>query len=375
MGFLGLEKDEHREGRQQLAVLRLLGLFDRPAGNDCLHALRRAPVIPGLTDEIVPLSDTQWNLTVSALEKAALVLRDDESLDAHPLIREHFARRLQDDQPTPGRRLTAGSSTTSKDTADHQPDTLEGLQPLYQAVAHGCHAGRYEEARADVYRDRINRGTGNGGFYSTNQLGAFGVDLGAVACFFESPWSRVSPSLTDADQAWLLAAAAFNLRALGRLREAVEPMRAGLDMCIDQEVWDNASRIAGNLSELELTLGDVDTAVHDAEQAVGFADRSGDAGQRMSKRTTLADALHHAGHRDKARTLFREAEQMQAKRQPQYPLLYSLQGFRYCDLLLADAEHAASATSTDFHDDPALRQSPGRCGASGGADTHMGHTS
>jgi len=32
---------------------------------------------------------------------------------------------------------------------------------------------------------------------------------------------------------------------------------------------------------------------------------------------------------------------MQAERQPDYPLLYSLQGFNYCDLLLAEAERAA----------------------------------
>ena len=31
---------------------------------------------------------------------------------------------------------------------------------------------------------------------------------------------------------------------------------------------------------------------------------------------------------------------MQAKQQPEYLLLYSLQGFRYCDLMLADAERA-----------------------------------
>ena len=42
-----------------------------------------------------------------------------------------------------------------------------------------------------------------------------------------------------------------------------------------------------------------------------------------------------------AETRFREAEQIQAESQPDYPLLYSLQGFQYCDLLLAEAERAA----------------------------------
>ena len=98
---------------------------------------------------------------------------------------------------------------------------------------------------------------------------------------------------------------------------------------------------ASNLSELELTLGEVAGAVGDAEQSVTYADRSGDASQRMSKRTTHADALHQAGRRAEAETRFREAEQMQEQRQSDYPLLYSLSGFRYCDLLLAAPERAA----------------------------------
>ena len=56
--------------------------------------------------------------------------------------------------------------------------------------------------------------------------------------------------------------------------------------------------------------------------------------QRSSKRTRLADALHQAGQTEEAAAAFREAEEMQKQWQPAYPLLYSLQGFQYCDLLL-----------------------------------------
>jgi hypothetical protein len=118
-------------------------------------------------------------------------------------------------------------------------------------------------------------------------------------------------------------------------------MRAGLEMRIKQEVWKSAAIIAGNLSELELTLGEVAGAMADAEQSVTYADRSGDAFWRMGTRTTHADALLQAGHQAEAETRCREAEQMQAERQPAYPLLYSLWGFRYCDLLLTEAEREA----------------------------------
>ncbi len=70
-------------------------------------------------------------------------------------------------------------------------------------------------------------------------------------------------------------------------------------------------------------------------------DRSGDAFRRLETRTTHADALHQAGRRSEALPLFREAERLQGEKQPEYPRLYSLQGFQSCDLLLAEAERAA----------------------------------
>lgn len=42
-----------------------------------------------------------------------------------------------------------------------------------------------------------------------------------------------------------------------------------------------------------------------------------------------------------AGALFVEAERMPQEDQPQFDLLYSLQGFRYCDWLLAPAEQAS----------------------------------
>ncbi|WP_157640117.1 hypothetical protein [Lamprocystis purpurea] len=55
---------------------------------------------------------------------------------------------------------------------------------------------------------------------------------------------------------------------------------------------------------------------------------------------TAADVLHQSGETAEAGRLFAEAERMQREWQPQYPLLYSVGGFRYCDWLLAPAERA-----------------------------------
>lgn len=344
------------EGARQLAILRLMGLFDRPADAPCLDALRRPPAIAGLTEPIVDLAEEDWNLAVAALSDGGLVAVTESdgsgAIHAHPLIREYFAKQLRDYGPEAWREAHSRLYEHLRDSVEYQPDTLDRLQPLYQAVAHGCHARRHEEARREIYRDRILR---SGEFYSTKQLGAFGADLGAVACFFDQPWTTVSSLLAPPYRGWILGLAAFRLRGLGRLSEALQPMRAALVMVVEHEAWKNAAIAASNLSGLELTLGDVTSAVMDAKQAVAHADRSDDAFQRMSKRTALADTLHQIGRRDEARALFQAAEDMQAKDEPQNPHLYSLQGFLYCDLLLSTPERIAWRCTIGLRE-PASRQ-------------------
>ncbi len=349
---------EGERGARELAALRLLGFFDHPADAGCLAALCQAPPIFGLTDPLfvcskslfglrtkyTPISQTEWNIILNHLKACGLIeptQPDSSSIDAHPLVREYLAKALRERQPNAWRKGHRRLYEHLKTSAPHRPDGLAGLQPLYQAVAHGCLAGLQHQVLYEVYVNRIFRGDGYDGFYSKRKLGAFGADLGAVVCFFEEPWQRLSPALFADAQAWLLNEAAYSLRALGRLTEGLEPMRAGLNMSIRQRNWKGAATGASNLSELELTLGRVATAVQDGEQAVVFADRSGDAFWRMATRAWLADALHQQGEREPALDRFREAEAVQIHRQPQYPLLYSLQGFRYCDLLLAEAEGAA----------------------------------
>jgi tetratricopeptide (TPR) repeat protein len=140
--------------------------------------------------------------------------------------------------------------------------------------------------------------------------------------------------INEAGKAFVLNIAGYCLHALGRLADAAQHRQASLEARIAQESWKNAAINAGNLSELHLTLGDVAQALAYAEQSVELADCSGDAFIRTVSRTWLADALHQAGRIEEGEALFRKAEAMQEERQPQAPLLYSLQGYRYCDLLL-----------------------------------------
>ncbi|MCP4157797.1 MAG: hypothetical protein GY757_59355, partial [bacterium] len=134
------------------------------------------------------------------------------------------------------------------------PDTLAEMEPLFAAVPHGCRAGKHKEALDEVFWRRIARGKEG---YLFKKLGAFGSFLSVLSNFFDKPWSRPTAGLSEADKALILSWAAFGLRAIGRLQEAIQPMKAGLDLRVKQEVWESAAINAGNLSELMLTLGEV----------------------------------------------------------------------------------------------------------------------
>jgi hypothetical protein len=297
------------DGARQLAVLRLLGLFDRPADAGCMAALRNKPVIADLTEPLVGLADEDWNLTLSSLSECGLVsLQIDQSeignrqstIDAHPLIREYFAKQLREKKPESWRgahrRLY---EHLCKTTSDQKPEpTLEDLQPLYQAIAHGCQAGMQQDAFENVYVARILR---DNEYYTLKKLGIYGSDLGAVACFFEMPWSRLISNLSEVAQARLPNQAAFYLRSLGRLVEATQPMRIGLATDVAQENWKNAAISAENLSELELTMGEVVRSTLDAEAGVKYADKSGEEIERQDNRVVHGDALHQAGRRTRRR--------------------------------------------------------------------------
>lgn len=329
------------ERQRELAVLRLTGLFDRPMSKGCLQALRAEPAIPGVNEALVRLTDQQWNIAVKRLREVELLSDSPDAIDAHPLIREYFAAQLKREQPVAFRAAHSRLFDYLCETTPHRPDDIDGLAPLYEAVTHGCLGGRQQEACNKVYFDRILRGGGSGGFFTVRKLGAIGADLAAVAAFFDEPWGQVSPNLTPGDQGWLLNLAAFLLRALGRITEALQPMRAGLESRVQLKDWKNSAIGAANLSELEVMLGRLPDAVADARQSIIHAEHSGDAFQRMGARTTAADALHQSGQRAEAGALFAEAERMQQERQPEFDLLYSLQGFTYCDWLMASAEQAA----------------------------------
>ena len=196
-----------------------------------------------------------------------------------------------------------------------------------------------------------------------------------MAGFFDRPFGRPSRQLTPADQALVLNMAGFALRAIGRLPDAVEPMHAAAETSAEQENWKDAAAGFGNLSELLVTLGRLESrgagsqrATHDGEtagyqsaphagaletaaQAVHFADKITPADlfrQITARASQHAAALLARGRLAEAEERFREAERLQQQHQPTLPRLYSMQGFLYGDLLLARRRPQEAADRAEY---------------------------
>jgi hypothetical protein len=365
---------------QDIEALRTISqsIAERERSSDeTPEAVTLSDAIPGLTDLASQARPEQVNLAIGSLVEYGLITKVTASairlsvpswpdpaasevvLDAHPLVREYFAKRIKDeggrkknDEHSSFREAHRRLYEHLKQSAPELPNNLNDMMPLYHAVAHGCKAALQVQSYEDVYLQRVFRGPTVA--FSTKQLGAFGTDLAALSAFFTRHWTTVCESFSAQRTSYLLGNVAFRLRALGRLGEALEPMRTGLASSITQSDWAQAPIVASNLSELSLTLGDVSSAVRQGEQSVELADHSGDAFERMADRTTLAAALHASERMNDERgrmkteddasfilppssfasAAFREAEAMQQERQPQYPLLYSTGGYQYCELLL-----------------------------------------
>ncbi|MBZ5678160.1 MAG: hypothetical protein LAP61_28280 [Acidobacteriia bacterium] len=308
------------QGQAALEVLHLLGLFDRPADPAALAALQTFPY-------------AEWVKLLENLAEARLIQYEnpDGAIDCHPLVREHFAEAFKAVDPDRFRRSHSVLYEHYSKLAPYRPTERESVEPLLHAVYHGCQADRKQETWDKIYVDRLLQGEE---YYITQKLGEVGMSLSLLAQFFDQPWTSVGRGLDLRTAMWVYAEAGFTLHKLRRLADSLQPVTAALNGYVGLEDWENAALCANNLSELHLTLGNVERAVTTAELAVDYADRSGVTLCRMGCRGTFANALHQLGLFDKALGEFEEAERIQAAAEPDRPFLYGQPLFQYCDLLL-----------------------------------------
>ena len=203
----------------ELAILRMLGLFDRPADEEALRALLNPPAILGLTESLVDLSPTEWRTKLARLRRARLLAGEDPHnpghLDTHPLVREYFGEQLRSQRSDAWKKCNRRLFHYYQTLAPQLPENFRELEPLFLAVICGCDAGLFHDALHEVYIPRIQRGDAS---FASNVLGARGALLSALAHFFEEGhWGSLAEatiegqSLAPEDQLFVLTQAGLYL--------------------------------------------------------------------------------------------------------------------------------------------------------------------
>jgi hypothetical protein len=205
----------------ELSVLRLLGIFDRPADEKALGALLKAPAIRGLTESLTDLSPTEWRKVLAKLRRARLLAGEDSqnrrALDTHPLVREYFGEQLRSQRNDAWKECNRRLYHYYRMLAPRLPNSFREMEPLFSAVICGCNAGLFRKTLHEIYIPRIQRGDAS---FAANVLGARGSLLSVLVHFFErgqwgSPVETAveGQSLTADDQLFVLMQAGLYLAA------------------------------------------------------------------------------------------------------------------------------------------------------------------
>jgi tetratricopeptide (TPR) repeat protein len=205
----------------EVSVLRMLGLFDRPADEKALGALLKPPAIDGLTESLTDLNPIEWRTILAKLRRARLVAGEDpynpRHLDTHPLVREFFGDQLRSRQSEAWKECNSRLYHYYRTLAPQLPDNFREMEPLFSAVVCGCNAGLYRQALREIYIPRIQQGDA---LFAANVLGARGSLLLALVHFFENAqWGLPAEtavdeqSLTAEDRLFVLLEAGLYLAA------------------------------------------------------------------------------------------------------------------------------------------------------------------
>jgi hypothetical protein len=199
----------------------MLGLFDRPADEQTFGVLLKSPAIPGLTESLTDLRQTEWQTILAKLRRARLLAQEDPhnpgQLDTHPLVREYFGEQLRSQRTDAWKECNRRLYHYYRTLAPQLPNSFWEMEPLFSAVICGCNAGLFREALHEVYIARIQRGNA---CFAANVLGATGPLLSALVHFFEDGrWGSLvetaieGQSLSAEDKLFLLLQAGLYLTA------------------------------------------------------------------------------------------------------------------------------------------------------------------
>jgi hypothetical protein len=319
----------------ELSVLRILGLFDRPAEEKAIAALLKPPAIPGLTESLTNLSPAEWRTILARLRRARLLAGEDVHnpgcADTHPLVREYYGEQLRGQRSEAWKECNKRLLHYYQALAPQLPDSFAEMEPLFLAVICGCNAGLFREALHEIYLPRIQRGNAH---FAANVLGATGPLLVILGHFFErGRWGSLIETaiegqrLTEEDQLFILMQAGLYLTATRGFAapetricyERAEPLSHSV----------NRPRLLFMelLGQIRYTLhtDKLSAAMRIAERVHALAQEQNDAGLMLAACQVFAAIFYFLGEFDSARKYARRGVQIWRAGSVQSPVVEEIQ--------------------------------------------------
>jgi hypothetical protein len=339
-------KLHHQEA--ELAILNLIGLFDRPAAPEAMNALLADASMAPFTGQLHRVDDPAWGAASGALREMGLLNRpmadSPGTLDAHPLVREHFRDQARTNTPDVWLQGNRALFDFYQAEAPEHPDTSGQMNPLYAAVTHGCAAQLHQKVYDDVLLPRVWRDRRTN--FSTRRLGMTGSDLAALSNYFHAQqWTEIrTADLLPRARVLILTNAGVRLRQLGRLvnaRECFGAVGGEIDAAAaEPEELEDASYAAAQNCELLVIAGrltarenepasESNSALVSAQRAIEYADGGADPYFKMHSRSTMGEVHFMLGDFPAADAFFQQAIAIDGDQHPDPTFLYSQGLFRY----------------------------------------------
>jgi uncharacterized protein len=365
--LVGSYLDALSDDTERLSLVWLLCLFDRPASLDELVHLCKATGLKGLVGPLNGAKEAELEELGSSLPGCTSCEltrypggENRQALQLHPLVSGIAAKRLREQQNADwvAAHRVVFELILSRWLSEDGPVlayTAPELKALLQAARHGAEGNLHARMVKEVGYRANHQGTT---FWANRKLGATSELLDALRYCFDGEISdgKVSknavpvPSIPTQMHATLYYFVGFDLADLGQVDACQPYLTRAYELYQDQGAFDDASRVAAELTEHLLVGGKLILAGEVATLAEGFANRAAastrsserfSADQRRESAWTARAAVHYClGHYADARADYEQAERSLADRlnQPD-AILASLEGYRYHELLLAMDEH------------------------------------
>ena len=252
--------------RPESQLLMIIGLFDRPASADEFRAIRAYPEVYGLNDHLVALSDVEWAYAISNLSASGLLMVGGEeavTVDAHPLVRSHFAHLLKSHSPDAWREGHRRLCEYLIQAAPDKPSSLEECLPLLSAIWHGSQAGLASQMLTEVYWPRLAQEN----HQLRDVLGAAATNY-EILSYIVSGDGNEESSVSEIELARILCDQAIDLRIMGKPQEAVSPLQRAAALARQNDENKVAVNALRHLAQLYLAIGRMAEARKTADMSV-----------------------------------------------------------------------------------------------------------